>query len=81
MINFNNGLMDLAQEHPIIESTMDPIGEECRKLDVDQKKKNSEVQEPLAIVTIASMDSPTIGQHIGSSSTRKVKPPPKLGIM
>ena len=27
------------------------------------------------------MDSPTIGQHIGSSSAAKIKPPPKLGIM
>ena len=60
---------------------MDPIGDECRQLDADQQEANAEVQEPSAIVTTTSMDSPTIGHHIGSSSATKIKPPPKLGIM
>ena len=73
--------MDLVQEDPSIESTMDPIGEECRQLIADPQKETSEVQEPLAIVTTTGMDSPAIGQHIGSSSAVKGKPLPKLGIM
>lgn len=81
LINLDDGLMDIVQEDLVIESNMDPIGDECRQLDVDQQKGTSEVQEPLAIVTIASIDSLTIGEHIGSSLAVKFKPPRKLGIM
>ena len=35
LINLDHGLVDLAQEDPIIESTMDPLGEECRQLDAN----------------------------------------------
>lgn len=73
--------MVLAQDVPIIESTMDPLGEECRQLDVDQQKGISKMQEPLAIVSTAGMDSMALGQHIGSSSGVKNKPPPKHGIL
>ena len=81
LINLEHGLMDLVHEDPVIESISNLIGDECQQSNVDQQKRISEVQEPLAIVTTTSMDSLTIGQHIGSSSAAKVKPPPKLGIM
>ena len=81
LINLDHGLMDLLQEDSVIESTSDPIGEECQQSDVDQQKGTSEVQEPLAVVTTTAVDSPAIGKHIGSSLTVKIKPPPKLGIL
>ncbi|XP_059068347.1 uncharacterized protein LOC131858890 [Cryptomeria japonica] len=81
LINLDQGLVDLAQVDPIIESTMEPLGEECRQMGVDQQKGTSEMQEPLAIVSTAGMDSPALGQYSGSSSAAKNKPPPKLGIL
>lgn len=73
--------MGLAQGDPIIDSTMDPLRDECRQLDVDQQRETSKVQEPLFIVTTVGVDALSIGQHISSSSAAKVKPPPKLGIL
>ena len=35
LINLDHGLMDLAQEDLVIESTLDLIGDECQQLDVD----------------------------------------------
>ena len=81
MINLDHGLVDLAQEDLVIDSTMNPLGDECWQLVADQQKGTSDVQEPLAIVTTSSMDSLAIEQHIGSSSAVKNKPPPKLGIL
>lgn len=81
LINLDHGPMDLAQMDPVIDSTMDPLGDECWQLDDDQQKGTLEVQEPLAIVTTVGMDSLAIGQHIGSSLAVKIKPPPKLGIL
>ena len=81
LINLDHSLVDLSQEDPVIDSSMQQLVRECRQLIDDPQKETFEVQEPLAIVTTIGMDSPAIGQHIGSSSAVKDKPPPKLGIM
>ena len=81
LVNLDQGMVGLTQEDPVLDSPMNPLGEECQQLVVDQHKGCSEVQEPLAIISMGGVDSLAIGQNNGSNSAAKPKPPPKLGIM
>ena len=74
-------MVGLTQEDHVLDSPMNPLGEECQQLVADQHKGCSEVQEPLAIISTGGVDSLAIGLNSGSDSAAKPKPPPKLGIM
>ena len=41
LINLDQGIVDLAQEDPVIDTSMETLGEECRHLDTVQKRETS----------------------------------------
>ena len=57
MTNLGQGLADPIHEDSILDTSMDPQGDDRQQLETNQQRAISEMQEPLAMVTIAGVDS------------------------